>query len=291
MNNRYWLIGFLLLGVFCSVGLVIKKQHSVANESPSVLRVGVLPDEDAEVLLGRYSDLLAYLSQQTGIQTQLVIPKNYQQLVNLFESRELDLANFGGLTFLRSKHADALVMRDVDAAFSSYFISSSQNPLNDLKNFEGGKLSFGSKLSTSGHLMPRYFMEEIGISVETFFDEIKYSGAHDKTILEVINGRVDVGAVNAEVLKEMVKRNRIQLDDFNIVWQTPPYVDYVWAVQSDLEENLKITIRNAFLLLDKYDEEQGEILDRLGASYFIPTGYSDFINLRSIAFSEGLLGK
>ncbi len=129
--------------------------------------VAVLPDEEESVLRGRYDQLLGYLRDQTDRQYELLIPDNYGHLVDLFEEGGVDLAFFGGLTFVQARaraQAEALVMREIDTRFTTTFIVRNESPWNSCLNlscddFAGQVFSFGSSLSTSGHLTPRFFLE------------------------------------------------------------------------------------------------------------------------------------
>ena len=59
---------------------------------PSLIKVGVLPDQDAQRLRARYEPLLEYLSKQTGYEFTLLLASDYRELVSLFGKREVDIA-------------------------------------------------------------------------------------------------------------------------------------------------------------------------------------------------------
>jgi len=289
-------IGFAMLIVFFTVaaGIYYIVQPSLHHEmAPSVIRVGVLPDDGELSLHQRYDPLLQYLSAKTGLDYKLVVPSSYVQLVQLFHDHKLELAYFGGLTFLRAHqldNAEALVMRDVDTRFTSWFLVRESDPGKDLADFEGRRLAFGNWLSTSGHLMPRYFLStEQLIMTDTFFSEILYSGAHDKTAYLVRDGVVDVGVANSKIILSMIRDGRLKKNDLRVLWETPPYPDYVWAVHNHLAEDLKTRIRDTFLGLDDTDAVSSKILEGLGAKTFLPAGISDFYTLKEIADSYNLL--
>ena len=87
--------------------------------SNETLYIGILPDESEKALRERYTPLLEFLSEETGLRCELIVPNSYEQLVRLFGEGQIDLAYFGGVTFLKadSEHgAVPLVMRDVDSS-------------------------------------------------------------------------------------------------------------------------------------------------------------------------------
>ncbi len=287
---------FALLAILCIVaaGIYVIIQPKFRHEAtPSVLRVGVLPDESVEALHQRYDPLLDHLSAETGLDFKLVPPSDYDELVRLFRDHKVDLAYFGGLTFVQAHlfyHAEPLVMRDVDTRFTSWFLVRDSDPAHGLADFKGKVFTFGSRLSTSGHLMPRHFLQtEKQLIPEEYFTEVRYSGAHDKTAYQVRDGAVDLGAVNSEIVKTMLRDGRLKEKEVRVLWETPPYPDYVWAVHDRFNEGLKTQLRDAFLRLDADDAVHGKILAGMGAGGFLPAGASDFLPLKGIADTLGLL--
>lgn len=257
------------------------------------LSVAVLPDRDPAELRERYTPLLDYLSERTGVSFRLVAADSYAHLLDLFRSGQIDIARFGGLTFLNAHEsggAAPLVSRDTDLRFTSYFLVRADNDARRLEDCAGMSIAFGSRLSTSGHLMPRAFMADRNIMPEEFFRDVRYSGAHNKTAMLVRDGIVDVGVANARVIERMYKNGELAVQQVRVLWETPPYADYVWAARPELDPALRDRLRNAFLMLSSDESQQARILNRLEANAFLPTSVSDFDRLRSIAISMGLLG-
>lgn len=262
------------------------------DEMPKTLRIGILPDENIETLLKRYSPLFEYLSEEIGVSYELKIPSNYEDLVKNFENGEIDLAYFGGFTYAKahiSTNAIPLIMRDIDIRFTSYFLSKGTLKSNDITDFKDKTFSFGSILSTSGHLMPRYFLQEKNIIPETFFAKVQYSGSHDKTAYWVRDGIVEIGVSNSRIIDNMIQDGRLNQNDIHIIWETPPYPDYVWTIQSGLGVSAQTKIRNAFLSLSPSNKEHAKILNGLDSNGFLPASADDFIRLHEIGQKMGLL--
>ncbi len=262
-------------------------------ETPAVLRIGVLPDENPAMLQRRYSSLIEHLAAKTGIETRLVVPASYDDAVRLFADGEVDLAYFGGFTFVRAHlghQARPLVMREVDTRFVSWFLTRPEHSNRGLVDFRGFKIGFGSKLSTSGHLMPRHYLQyRWQIDPERHFSEISYSGAHDKTVNMLLDGDIDIGAVNSVIVKKMIDTGRIEKSDLHVVWETPPYPDYVWATQASIDEELENRLRDAFLELDWENPAHDRILRDISARSFLPADYQHFELLERVANDLGLM--
>ncbi|MBT8148877.1 MAG: phosphate/phosphite/phosphonate ABC transporter substrate-binding protein [Gammaproteobacteria bacterium] len=248
-----------ILGVAAAAAYYQSPQNDTPVTSKNVIRIALLPDENPDALRERFQGLLDYLSNTTGYRFELLIPASYQASIDLFREQQVDLALLGGLTFLKAQNgyaATPLVFRDVDMHFTSWFIVHGNSPFKSLPELQGKTLSFGSELSTSGHLMPRHFMlTEHQITPETFFSHIQYSGAHDTTAYNVRDGKVDIGVANAEILQQMLGDGRLAPNDIRLLWETPPYPDYTWATRSQLDENIRSKLRDAFLAIDTDDPE------------------------------------
>ena len=297
MNKNYW---FALLGVVVTIivaGVFYAAEPRIAKSgeaSPSVVRVAVLPDMSEQDLRQRYAPLLRYPAEETGFEFNLQLPADYAELLRLFGMGQVHLALFGGLTVVQANamyHAEPLAMRDVDTRFISIFLVRNNDPATGLSDLEGKALAFGSRLSTSGHLMPRYFLQNTRqIVPEQFFGQIEYSGAHDRTAYMVRDGEADVGAVNAEIVNGMLRDGRLKQGELRVIWETPPYADYVWAVTRYLDENVKTQLRDAYLQLDMNEQSHRQILESLGAGNFLPAGPRLFQPLQRIATDLELLG-
>ncbi len=256
------------------------------------LRVGILPDEGEKALKARYTPLLEFLSRETGLRFELVVPDSYEDLLRTFGEGRIGLAYFGGVTFVKAGsryHARPLVLRDVDTRFTSVLVvpGKASGTLEDLR---GKGFSFGARLSTSGHLMPRYFLKaEHGVKPEEYFRSVGYSGKHDRTAYWVRDGEIDAGVVNSEIVRRMLSDGRLRPGDIRIIWTTPPYTDYVWAVHPEIRPAVRDRIQQAFLRLTQDDPRHEFILSRLGAESFYPASSDDFAMLKQVMESLGML--
>ncbi len=249
------------------------------------LRLGIIPDSDKSLIDRRFGPLVSYLQQETGFKTELVIPDNYLELLQLFKEKKIDLALFGGYIFILAQqqaNARPLVMRDIDMHFSSVFMAHPSNKKKRLEEFQGARFAFGSKQSTSGHLMPRYFLSERNIDPESFFSEVLYSGNHDKTAYWVRDGKVDLGAANSVVIRKMFRQKILKPGDIQILWETPVYTAYIWAIQPTMSKAVQNRLMDSFLALSPVDPEHLKILNALGTKGFLPANDEDFRSLRKI---------
>ena len=264
-----------------------QKQPETSNiESTHILRIGVLPDQNPETLKKRFEPVLDYLSEKLQLSCELIVPESYPDLLQLFHDQKVDLAYFGGYSYVKARQRDGaipLVMRRIDTRFTSLFIVKASNPAQTLESLENRSIAFGSSLSTSGHLMPRHFLQQKNITPESFFSSVQYSGAHDKTAYWVRDGKVDVGAANATTIRSILEKGLIKPNEIRILWETPPYANYVWAIRPQFAGSFNTSIRDAFLQLSPTDADHSRILKNLDAIGYIPADPDDFLPLANIA--------
>ncbi len=262
------------------------------SQAADTLRVSAIPDEAPTELLRKFKPLGAYLEQQLEMKVEFVPVSDYAAVVEAIAADRIDLAWLGGFTFVQTRlktgNAIPLVQRAEDEKFTSKIISADP-AVNSLQDLKGKTFAFGSVSSTSGSLMPRFFMLQDGIEPETFFSRIAYSGAHDATAAWVQAGKADGGVLNASVWDKLVAAGKIDSDKVKVIATTPPYFDYNWTVRGTLDPVVRDKIQAAFLALDPANPEHKAILDLQAASRFIPTKAENYQGIEQAAEAAGLL--
>ena len=265
---------------------------ALAAQAADVLKVSAIPDEAPTELLRKFKPLGAYLEKELGMKVEFVPVADYPAVVEALATDRLDLAWLGGFTFvqvrLKTGNAIPLVQREQDAQFTSKFITSDPS-VKSLADLKGKSFAFGSVSSTSGSLMPRYFMLQDGIKPETFFSRVGYSGAHDATAAWVQAGKVDGGVLNASVWDKLVAAGKVDTNKVKVFATTPAYYDYNWTVRGTLDPALTAKIKQAFLALDPANPEHKAILDLQAASRFIDTKPENYKGIEDAARAADLL--
>ncbi|MEE1867727.1 MULTISPECIES: putative selenate ABC transporter substrate-binding protein [Pseudomonas] len=273
-------------------GLVLSCSTYLA-QAADTLRVSAIPDEAPTELLRKFKPLGQYLEQKLGMKVEFVPVSDYPAVVEALATDRLDMAWLGGFTFvqvhLKSPTATPLVQREQDAEFTSKFITA--NPeIESLADLKGKTFAFGSISSTSGSLMPRYFMlKDNNIKPETYFSRVAYSGAHDATAAWVQAGKVDAGVLNASVWDKLVASGKVDTNKVKVFATTPSYYDYNWTVRGSLDPALKDKIKQAFLDLDPAKPADKAILDLQAASRFIATSPDNYKGIEEAARAAELL--
>ena len=258
-----------------------------------VLRVSAIPDEAPTELQRKFAPLGKYLEKETGLKVQFTPVSDYAAVVESLATKKLDLAWLGGFTFVQAKirtngTAIPIAQREEDARFTSKFVTADP-AIKTLADLKGKTFAFGSPSSTSGSLMPRFFLQQAGLAPEKDFKNVAYSGAHDATVAFVAAGKADAGVLNASVWDKLVETKKVDTDKVRVFATTPPYFDYNWTVRGDLDPALVKKLTEAFLKLDPNNPEHKEIMALQRASRFIPTQQKNYDGIEQAARSAGLL--
>ena len=258
-----------------------------------------IPDQDTTRLEKRFGKIADYLSEQLGITVNYVPVKSYSASVQAFKNNEVQLAWFGGLSGVQARIAVpesvAIAQGAEDPDFISYFIANTSTGLSFSEKFpkaiKDKTFTFGSKGSTSGRLMPEYFIREAyGMAPREIFKRVGFSGDHSKTLALVQAGSYEVGAMNYKVWRKEVDAGKVDPNKVQVIWRTPGYPDYNWTIRGDVEETYGIGFINKVqqAILDITDPA---ILDAFPRSSFIAADNSMYKTILDTAIEVGIIRK
>lgn len=270
-----------------------KSEEQAGEAKGGTLVITAIPDEKVSDQEANFAPLKDYLSKELGIDVAFSISDDYPAAVQRFKNGEVHLVWFGGLTGVQAMEAvpgaRAIAQGDVDPNYKSYFIAHKSTGLQKSDAFPKDKLSdltftFGSASSTSGRLMPSYFIEqETGKRPEDYFTKpVQFSGAHDATARAVASGSVQAGAINYKTYDSMVAAGDISAEDAPIIWITPGYADYNLTVHPELEkmfgEGFIDKLQTALVACDDKN-----VLKAFNREKLIPAKNSDFDSIKKVA--------
>jgi phosphonate transport system substrate-binding protein len=275
-----------------------------APDPNRVLKISAIPDQDPAKLTSINGAMAEYLSGTLDRKVEYVPVTDYAAAVSLFKTGDIDMVFFGGLTGVQARlqtpGAVLLAQRDIDDAFQSVFIANADakvapiTEVEQLTALEGKRFTFGSESSTSGRLMPEYFLDQAGItSASDFSGPPGYSGSHDKTVDLVQAGTYEAGALNLSVWKKRKEAGTVDLTKVTEVLVTPPYHDYHWMAGPETDERFGAgftdKLEGALLALDGSDPAQKAVLDLYGAGKFIPTSAGNYDEIEQIGRKLNLI--
>jgi len=269
---------------------------STATQSPTFTFTAI-PDQDETRLVERFSRFAKYLEAQLGVPVKYVPVKTYPAAVTAFINNDVQLAWFGGYTGVQARHAvpgsEAIAQGVEDVNFKSYFIANSEAGLKPSKDFPAGiagkTLLFGSRSSTSGRVMPEYFIRKHfpGKTPDEVFSRIGFSGDHSRTLQLVQSGAYQVGVMDYTVFEVEKKAGRVDESRVAVIWESPTFPDYQFTIRGDVDKQFgpgfKDKVRQAIVSL-----ADPEILGYFARSKFIPASNAQYAPIEEVAAATKL---
>ncbi|HWX63341.1 phosphonate ABC transporter substrate-binding protein [Bradyrhizobium sp.] len=235
----------------------------------------VVPAENASGVSDRYTPFVNYLSKELGIKVNLRVANDYAAVIEGQRAGNIQVAYYGPASFARARltgvKTDAFVIdvnSDGSKGYYSVFYVLAKSPYQKLEDLKGKNLGLVDPNSTSGNNMPRFKMEQMGVDPDKFFSQVVFTGSHENAVLALVQGTVDVAANwwNADddsnltrmLNKNMVKSSDgtlLKKEDFRIIVKSDLIINSPYAYLSDLPDDMKTAIKQAFLDAAKKDSE------------------------------------
>jgi phosphonate transport system substrate-binding protein len=241
----------LLLLVGCGSG------SEQGSSNPDPLRVGVVPNQNPEKVEAEYEPFADYLSEQLGREVELTVPTSYNAVVEAMVNDKLDLAYFGGLSYVQARNRGNVTPlvteinpRTGDTTYHSVIIVPADSEIQDVSELRGKDFAFGSVSSTSGSLYPAIMLRDAGIDYRTDLGNFNYTNGHDATAQAVANGQVDGGGLEDRILYNLEDQGTVDKDSVRVIEESDPIEGYPWVVRSALSDDLKEQITQAFLNIE-----------------------------------------
>lgn len=267
------------------------------------LRIAAIPDQEPERLARTYGLVSDSLSEALDVEVEYVPVTDYPASVSLFRTGDLDLVWYGAVTGVQARlgtpGAVVIAQRDIDAEFRSVFVANTDagiEPFEDvagLSALTGTRFTFGSETSTSSRMMPQYFLEQAGVTLEDFDGDVGFAGSHDAVLAAVESGSFETGALAEAVWYSRVEEGAVDTGRVELVFTTPTYGNYHWLLQPQTLErygdDFDDRVRDAILALSPDDPDQAEILDLFEAEGFIPAEASLYESTEVIGRAIGVI--
>lgn len=278
-------IARLLLTALCVLGLA--QTVSAADADPDILKVALLPDENASQLIKRNQPLKDYLENKLGKEVELIVTTDYSSMIEAMRFGRIDLAYFGPLSYVMAKTKSdiepfAAMITDGKPTYRSVIIANVNSGVNAYADIRGKKMAYGDRASTSSHLIPKTILTQNGLKADEDYEQ-HFVGSHDSVAVNVANGNADAGGLSEVIFAHVTERGLIDRDQVKVIGYSKEFPQYPWAMRSNLKPELKARIREAFLSLT--DEE---VLASFNAEGFAPVSDSDYDVIREMGSVLGL---
>ncbi len=242
------------------------------------IKVAILPLYSAITLYDRFDPLMRYLSQRTGYEFKLVIPRDFEEFYNTVKRGEVQFSYSNPYIYILladkgclSAFANTVIETSGDI-FRGIIITRADSPIRTIEDLRGKRVMAVSYKSAGGFLAEKLFLAEKGIDV--FKDLHMTEGkTQEKVILNVYRKNADAGFVRETALD--VLKEEMDLHKIRIVARTPYIANWPFAAAPNTDPALVDEVRR-----DLLDLSDARILHAAEIRRFIAASDRDFDDLR-----------
>lgn len=233
----------------CALTLSVACTHA-ADSDPKVLKVALLPDENASTVIKNNKPLEEYLEKEIGKPIELVVTTDYSSMIEAMRHGRLDLAYFGPLSYVLARQKSniepfAALKTKGSITYQSVLVGSVAAGINKPEDVKSKNMAFGDKASTSSHLIPKSVLAEKGLMAGKDYQE-HFVGNHDAVAIAVQNGHAQAGGLSRPIFESLVERKIIDPAKVKVLEYSKPFPQYPWTMRGDLKPELKEKIKAAF---------------------------------------------
>ena len=243
--------------------------------------------------------LRLYLKKKMGMDVDFFFTTDYTAVIEALRSHKVQLAQLTPFAYILATQKPGLVPiatlgdNGKPSVYHSIIITSAQSGIKNMADVKARAksltLCFADPASTSGHLIPRAYLNTIGLTPDNAFKEAIFAGSHAASILSVKSGKIDIGCTNLDLsLDKLIRENTVKKEDFVILWTSPPILNDVFTVRNDLNKDFTKKLQSAFTDMAQDDREAFSKYVRLyfpntNKMAYMPIQDSMYNDLRKIA--------
>ena len=260
MDAKSLMAGILLLIVFLAGCQAGEQQTKVTakGESPKILRMGLIPADDADEMLRSYEPVKEYLSKSLGIPVEIKVTSDYTAAIEAMRGKHIDMAWFGPFSYIIAANvagAEAIVVgvrrADNRSDYRSIIVAREGSGITSLKDLKGKSFAFVDPASTSGNLIPRKMLLENNIDPDKDFSRTFFAGTHNSVEYAIANKKVDAGADSDNSFERMVAAGEIDPQVNIVIFKSDPIPGSPIAVRKDLPAAFRKKIQDALANMDE----------------------------------------
>lgn len=233
-----------------------------------------------------YDEMMKYVSRKLERPIELIQRKTYQEINDLLERKELDLAFVcsGPYVTGHDKFGMELLVAPMlygKPFYQAYFIVHRNSPIKDIEGLRGKRFAFTDPNSNTGKLVPTYVLSKMGETPETFFKEVIYTYSHDNSIKAVSKRLVDGASVDGLIWDYCNEKSPECVKGTKIIYKSPLFGIPPVVVHPQTPAAVKESLKKIFLEMDK-DPEGKKILSEIRIERFIVPEDSSYNSVREM---------
>ncbi len=261
------------------------------------LNIGIISTDSSAVLKQRWQPLIDDMNRETGLHVQAFFATDYAGIIEAMRFNKVQVGYFGNASAIEAvDRSNGEVFAKIEyangaAGYNSVLITNVNSRFKTLddvfRNTKDVTLGFGDPNSTSGSLIPGYYLfAKHNVSVRTDFKSVLPS-SHEANLLAIVNNKVDIATNNTEMLDTLKKQHPERFAQVRVLWTSPliPSDPLVW--RKDLPDATKEKLRNFFYHYAKTDPKEKAVMANIfGYGGFAPSSDAQLLPIRQVALFQ-----
>jgi phosphonate transport system substrate-binding protein len=297
MQTKKWKVQLFVTAVAMAMIMGVSFSTNVlaaSCENPDSLTFAIIPTEETVAELELYKPITDRMAELTGKKIAFFMPTSYASVVEGLLSHFVDVAVLGPYTYVIASEKDKEIevfatyakkkgyLQEEGPGYRGVLITKKGSGLKTIESLKGKLIGLTDPGSTSGNLVPRVvFSKVVDMDIDKFFRKTVYTGSHELSTVAVYQGKVDAAFVASHRFDNVVAKGEVKLEDFNILWSSPPIPQDPFVYRSTLCEDIKANIRKTFIGLKDVPGAKA-FLDNVKSNTFVTMTSADYDVIRDL---------
>ena len=257
------------------------------------INFGIISTESSQNLKIDWQPLLEDMAKKTGYKVNAFFAPDYAGIIEGMRFNKVHVAWYGNKSAMEAvDRANGevfaqMVNADGTQGYYSHLIVHKDSPLKSLddviKNSKNLSFGNGDPNSTSGFLVPSYYVfAQNKIDAKTAF-KVSRGANHESNALAVANKQVDVATNNSENLDKIKDRMPEKFKDIRVVWTSPLIPLDPLVMRKDLPEPTKQKLKDFFYSYGQGGQSEKDTLMKISKlSGFKPSTNAQLVPIRQL---------
>ncbi len=242
--------------LIASLALAAAFAAPAAAQKATEINFGIISTDSSAALRQRWQPVLDDMAQGVGVKVNAFFATDYAGVIEAMRFKKVDLAWFGNKSAIEAvdrANGEVFVqtVKPDGDGYYSLLITHRDSPYKTLDDVlkRGKEINFGigDPNSTSGFVVPSYYVFALNhIDAKEHFKTVR-SANHETNLMAVLNKQVDVATNNTEQMYVLKNRMPARYDEIRVLWTSPLIASDPLVWRRDLDPAMKAKLKSFFV--------------------------------------------